>query len=147
MSVDWKHRFLRALLVVGLGWPEGVAELAVARGADGAGTAGEASLARPADGASFSSGTFNKSCVKSTSKLRNLQRRSKLFSLFSTPLCKSILACLNFCGLAPASLSNQPQPAKSAIFGKIGGKIGGKTINLAGTVLHNGEHFRLKSCF
>ena len=51
-----------------------------------------------------------------------------------TPLCKIIPACLNFHGLALASLSNQPQPAKSAIFGK----IGGKTINLAGTFLHNG---------
>ena len=51
----------------------------------------------------------------------------------STPLCKIIPACFNFRGLAPASLSNQPQPAKSAIFGKIGGKM----INLAGTFLHN----------
>ena len=43
-------------------------------------------------------------------------------------------ACLNFHGLAPASLSNQPLPAKSAIFGK----IGRKTINLAGFFLPNG---------
>ena len=48
--------------------------------------------------------------------------------------CKKTPACLNFSGLAPASLSDQPEPAKSAIFGK----IGGKTINLAGTFLHNG---------
>ena len=52
----------------------------------------------------------------------------------TTPLCKIIPACLNFRGLVPANLSNQPQPAKSAIFGK----IGGETINLAGTFLHNG---------
>ena len=51
-----------------------------------------------------------------------------------TPLCKIIPAYLNFRGLAPPSLSNQPQPAKSAIYGK----IGGKTINLAGPFLHNG---------
>ena len=48
--------------------------------------------------------------------------------------CKILPACLNFSGLAPASLSDQPEPAKSAIFGK----IGGKTINLARTFLHNG---------
>ena len=47
--------------------------------------------------------------------------------------CKILPACLNFSGLAPASLSDQPEPAKSAIFGK----IGGKTINLAGIILHN----------
>ena len=51
-----------------------------------------------------------------------------------TPLCKIIPAYLNFRGLAPACLGNQPQPTKSAIFGK----IGGKTINLAVTFLHNG---------
>ena len=43
------------------------------------------------------------------------------------PLCKIIPACLNFRVLVPANLSYQPQPAKSAIFGK----IVGKTINLA----------------
>ena len=41
---------------------------------------------------------------------------------------------MNFRGLAPASLSSQPQPARSAIFGK----IGQKTINLGGLFLHNG---------
>ena len=51
-----------------------------------------------------------------------------------TPLCKSRPAFFNFRGLAPASLSRQPQPAKPAIFGK----NGGKTINLVGTFLHNG---------
>ena len=51
-----------------------------------------------------------------------------------TPLCKIIPAYLNFRGLAPACLGNQPQPTKSAIFGK----IGGKTINLAVTFLHSG---------
>ena len=55
-----------------------------------------------------------------------------------TPLCKIIPACLNFGSLAPASLSNQPQPANSAIFGK----IGGKKIYLAGTILHNGVRIR-----
>ena len=40
-----------------------------------------------------------------------------------------------FHGLAPASSSNQlKHSANSAIFGK----IGGKTINLAGTFIHNG---------
>ena len=43
----------------------------------------------------------------------------KYRTLTTTEWCKSIPACLNFRGLAPASLSNQPQPAKSAIFGKI----------------------------
>ena len=56
--------------------------------------------------------------------------------LTCTPLCKIIPACLNFRGLAPASLSNQPQPAKSSIFGK----MGGKTINLEGTFQHNGVY-------
>ena len=51
-----------------------------------------------------------------------------------TEWCKSIPACLNFRVLANASLSNQPQASKSAIFGK----IGRKTINLAGLFLHNG---------
>ena len=54
-------------------------------------------------------------------------------------LCKNNPACLNFCGLAPASLSNQPQPAKSAIFAKIGRKM----INLARLFLHNGVHSRI----
>ena len=48
--------------------------------------------------------------------------------------CKIIPVRLNFRDLAPASMSNQPQPAKSAIFGKTGQKM----INLAGTFLHNG---------
>ena len=39
-----------------------------------------------------------------------------------TLLCKIIPASLNFRGLAPASLSNQPQPAKLALFGTIWGK-------------------------
>ena len=39
-----------------------------------------------------------------------------------TPLCKNNPACLNFRGLAPASLSNRPQPAKLALFGTIWGK-------------------------
>ena len=43
-------------------------------------------------------------------------RLSRLY----TEWCKSIPACLNFRGLAPARLSYQPQHAKSAIFGKIG---------------------------
>ena len=67
------------------------------------------------------------------------RKRSKVTS---TLLYKIIPDCLNFRGLAPASLSNQPQPAKSAIFGK----IGGKTINLSGTFLHNsvqGSQIRL----
>ena len=55
-----------------------------------------------------------------------------------TEWCKINPACLNFRGLAPASLSNQPKPTKSAIFAK----IGRKTINLAGLFLHNGVHFR-----
>ena len=50
-----------------------------------------------------------------------------------TEACKIIPVCLNFRGLAPASLSKQPQHAKSAIFAK----IGRKTRNLAGTILHN----------
>ena len=80
-----------------------------------------------------------------TTRLRELAtaaRRSKdatyvvltiYVAWYCAPLCKIIPAFLDFRGLAPASLSNQPQPAKSAIFGK----IGGKTINLAGTFLHN----------
>ena len=56
------------------------------------------------------------------------------YTPLSTPLCKSRPAFFNFRGLAPASLSRQPQPAKPAIFGK----NGGKTINLVGTFLHNG---------
>ena len=55
------------------------------------------------------------------------------YASLCTPLCKIIPACLNFRGLAPASFCNQPQPAKAAIFGKIGGKM----INLARTFLHN----------
>ena len=51
----------------------------------------------------------------------------------ATEVCKIIPACLNFRGLAPASLSYQPQPAKSAIFAK----IDGKTRNLAGIILHH----------
>ena len=47
-----------------------------------------------------------------------------------TEWCKTIPACLNFRGLAP-TLSNQTQPAKSAIFAN----IGGKTRNLAGVYL------------
>ena len=56
--------------------------------------------------------------------------------IFYTEWCKIIPTCLNFRGLAPASLSNQPQPAKSAIFAK----IGRKTINLARLFLHSGVH-------
>ena len=50
------------------------------------------------------------------------------------PLCKIIPSCLIFRALDPAGFSYQPRPAKPAIFGK----IGGKTINLAGSFLHNG---------
>jgi len=66
----------------------------------------------------------------------HFQKCKRLSILFGrcTPLCKIIPACLNFRGLASASLINHPQPSNSAIFWK----IGGKTINLAGTFLHNG---------
>ena len=64
---------------------------------------------------------------KSSRSRRDTPIEVTLAYLFTTEWCKSISACLNFRGLAPASLSNQPQPAKAAIFGK----IGRKTINLA----------------
>ena len=62
-----------------------------------------------------------------------------------TEWCKTIPACLNFRGLAP-TLSNQTQPAQSAIFAN----IGVKTRNLAGIILHTavlGQTKRfLRSC-
>ena len=51
-------------------------------------------------------------------------------------MCKIIPACLNFRGLAPASLSNQPHPAKWAIFAKIGGKTRKSEV----IILHHSVH-------
>ena len=71
-----------------------------------------------------------------------LKTREPSRDITCTEWCESIPACLNFRCLAPASLSYQPQPAKAAIFGK----IGRKTINLAGLFLHNGVHMFVQCC-
>ena len=88
----------------------------------------------------FGSRTHGRRLVAlSDDRLFFLQSRSQ--SLFwgkgfdcYTQWCKTIPSCLNFRGLVRASVINQPQPAKSAIFAK----IGQKTNNLAGLFLHIG---------
>ena len=64
----------------------------------------------------------------------HFQKCKRLSILFGrcTPLCKIIPACLNFRGYSSASRSKLLQPARSAIFGK----IGWNSRNLAGIILH-----------